>query len=627
MTRGEAAVRASALDGCRGGSQRVDRIPRDVVDAVRERTDIGEVIGRHVSLLRRGRSLVGLCPFHQEKTPSFHVIPDKGIYHCFGCQAGGDVFKFLMTLEGLSFVEAVKELAAAAGITIEEREVSPAERKAITARATAFDVLEAACRFFEAQLWTGPVGAEAREYLLTKRAMTADQVRAARLGWAPGGWTRLIDHLHREGYDPEQIATAGVARPRERGGFYDTLRERVTIPIRDERGRIIGFGGRILEGEGPKYLNTPETALYQKSHVLYGLDVARSAIQRTGRVLVVEGYFDVLSLHQAGFGEAVATCGTALTPEHLEKIRRLARDVVLLMDADEAGLRAAERALPLFVEAQIQPWRLRLTGAKDPDELVRTEGAAAFEAILAAREPLFEWVVQRKLDAYGTSAMSRDRVLADVVPMLQKLRDPHLARQVARRLDLAEDVVLSRVREPASTAPPAEPRPEVWQPQKDVTHLLWLVVHRYAQVADLLTRADPKLLEGHGPVQAVLARLLVGESVAAVAEDQADAAVRRTLHVVVARDLLYSEEEAATALVQVLVRLWRPRYTARMAALREDVDRVATTAQQVDAVRILRDLQRVDRRLTEAIRKGRLDEAIALLHGGARAAEVARSAE
>lgn len=592
------------------------RIPRDIVDAVRDRTDLAEVISRHVTLHRRGRSLVGLCPFHQERTPSFHVIPEKGIYHCFGCQAGGDVFKFLMTLEGLSFVEAVKELATAAGIPIEERELSPAERRALAQRSTTFDVLEAACRFFEAQLWTSPGGAPAREYVLQRRAMTSEHARAARLGWAPGGWTRLVDALHREGFEPEQIAEAGVARPRDRGGFYDTLRERITIPIRDERGRVIAFGGRILEGDGPKYLNTPETKLYQKSHVLYGLDVARAAIQRTGRVLVVEGYFDVLSLHQAGFGEAVATCGTALTAEHLEKLRRTARDVVLLLDADEAGLRAAERSLPLFVEAGIQPWRVNLPGAKDPDEFVRNDGPQAFEAVLAAREPLFEWVAMRKLEAYGTSTMSRERVLGDVVPMLHKLNDPQLTRQVAMRLGLSEETVLVRVREHTPTRAPPEARPELWQPQKDVTHLLWLVVHRYAQVADLLTRADPDLLEGHGPVQPVLARLLVGEPVAGVAEDQADSAVQRTLLAVAAREQLYTEEEAATALVQVLVRLWRPRYTARLSALKAEVNRSSAegdTARHLGGVRRLRDLQRVDRQLADAIKKGRLEEAISLM--------------
>ncbi|MEQ1504370.1 MAG: DNA primase [Myxococcota bacterium] len=614
------------------------RIPREIVDQVRERTDIGEIIGRHVALTRRGRNLVGLCPFHQEKSPSFNVIQDKGIYHCFGCQAGGDVFRFLMTLEGLSFVEAVKELAEPVGITIEERELSPAERKQLRQRASAFDVLEASAAFYEAQLWTGPAGAAGRAYL-ANRAMTDAQARTARLGWAPGGWTRLVDHLHREGYDAEQVAEAGVARLRSQGeGYYDTLRERLVIPIRDERGRVIAFGGRLLEGEGPKYLNTPETRLYEKSHVLYGLDSARLQIQKAGRVLVVEGYFDVLSLHQAGFGEAVATCGTALTPTHLEKLRRLARDVVLVMDADEAGLKAAQRSLPLFVEAQVQPWRIELPGGKDPDECLRVEGAEAFHRALANKEPLLEWVMRRKLEQYGDGAMSRDRLLDEVVPMLARLRDSSLARDVARKIGLAEDDLLRRLRDhgraessraaaaertasgagDAASEDPAPPPEPAWKPTQDIVHLVWLVVHRYDQVADLIARLDPSLLDGHGPIRPAFARLVSGEPVATVIEDSGDPMVQKLLRAIVARDRLYEPEEAAAAVLQIVDRLIRPRWTHRLVQLKHEIER-AETAGQTDrlmaALREKQDLHARERKLDTAVKRGDVDAGVALLAG------------
>lgn len=611
------------------------RIPREIVDEVRERTDIAEVISRHVSLVRRGRNMVGLCPFHQEKSPSFNVIPDKGIYHCFGCQAGGDVFRFLMTLEGLSFIEAVKELAEPIGVTIEERELTHAERKQLRQRATAFDVLEATAAFYEGQLWTGAAGEPARGYL-EKRAMSVDAARAARLGWAPGGWSRLLDHLHREGYDAVQVAEAGVARARDPDradtGFYDTLRERLTIPIRDERGRVVAFGGRLLEGDGPKYINTPETRLYQKSHILYALDAARVQIQKKGRVLVVEGYFDVLSLHQAGFGEAVATCGTALTASHLEKLRRLTRDVVLVMDADEAGLRAAEKSLPLFVDAGVQPWRLDLTAgtgvAKDPDDFVRQNGPEAFTRALEHKEPLFEWVVRRKLDAYGTSTMSRERVLADVLPMLARLRDdPTLASRVAARLGLDETSLLKRVRE-ASLAPVATPTAEVeaesaapvWQPHRDVNHLLWLVVHRYGEVADLMSRADPSLLDEHLPVRPVLARLLSGEPVAAVLPEVVDAGVQKALLAVVSRDGLYGpDDDAVKAMLQILARLARPVRAARIAAAQAEFESAIAAgdspraAVAIRAKKVLQDRQRA---LDEALRRGDVDLALSLLGPG-----------
>ncbi len=602
------------------------RIPREVVDAVRDRTDLVELVSRHVSLARRGRSFVGLCPFHQEKSPSFHVIPDKGIYHCFGCQAGGDAFKFLMTIEGLSFVEAVKELAGPAGIEIAERELTDAERRALKQRATLFDVLEEAAAWYESVLWTRPEGEPGREYL-RKRALTEETQRKARLGYAPEGWTRLVDHLHRQGYSPALVEQAGLAKPRRQGdGRYDVMRERVVIPITDERGRVIAFGGRLLEGEGPKYLNTPETRLYHKSSVLYGLHAARNGIGRAGRALVVEGYFDVLSLAQAGFTETVATCGTALTAEHLERIRRLTRDVVLVLDSDKAGTAAAERTLPLFVEAGIQPWRLDLPGAKDPDELVREEGPEALEKALAAREPLFEWVVQRKLAGYGASAMSRERVLDEVLPMLRQLADPTLVSRVARRLGLHEQVVLSKLREappPRADERPAPPPTGGWKPHVDIVHVLWLLVHRRDEVADLLARANPDLFAAHPLVRPTIARLLAGEPVAAVLEDALDDGLQRTLRAVVAREALYTSEAAPRAVVDILARLYRPLHDGALARLSESTRRAAATADMPalrEATETRKRLLGFDKDLDCAVRAGSLSDALDLLD---RAAAVA----
>ena len=592
-------------------------IPREIVDAVRERTDIGEVVQRHVALKRSGSNLVGLCPFHQEKTPSFNVIVDKGIFHCFGCQTGGDVFKFVMMLEGLSFAEAVRELAEAAGVDMQERELTPAERRALKQRASLFDVLRSAAEFYAARLWTSEEGSAARGYL-ERRDITPETSRHAGLGWAPTGWTRLTDHLHREGFKPELVVEAGLARPRNSGsGVYDTLRERVVIPIRDTRGRIIAFGGRLLEGEGPKYLNTPETRLYAKSRVLYGLDQARNAIQRTGRVLVVEGYFDVLSLHQAGFGETIATCGTALTPDHLQAIRRLTSDVVLLMDADEAGLRAAERALPAFVDAGLQPWRLSLPGAKDPDELVRESGAEALERALSGREPLFEWVVGRKLASYGASAMSRERVLDEVLDLLRKLRDPTLASQVARRLGIQEATVLERLRErpePTNPTTKIEDESRGWRPHRDVVHLLWLLVHRYDQVADVVGRMNAEVLDQHPQVRNVVARLVTGEPVAAI--DDPDAKVMQTLNAIVARDRLYTVEEATPAVVDILVRLARPRWAAALANVSNDVERLERLGDAEalrQHIRRKAELMAQQRQLEQAVAAGDVETTLSIL--------------
>ena len=588
------------------------RIPREVVDEVRERTDIAEVVQRHVALKPRGRNLVGLCPFHQEKTPSFNVIPDKGIFHCFGCQTGGDVFKFVMQLEGLSFGEAVRELAQAAGVEIQERELSPAERQALRQRASLFDVLEAAGKFFEGQLWTHPDGAPARAYL-ERREITQETARAWGLGWAPAG-PRLLDHLKREGFSPQQVAEVGLARESQRGpGYYPFLRDRVIVPIRDVRRRPIAYAGRLLEGDGPKYINTPETRLYAKSKVLYGLDLARGPIQQRSRVLVVEGYFDVLSLHQAGFTEAIATCGTALTADHLALIRRLTRDVVLLMDADEAGLRAAERTLPAFVDNGIQPWRVTLPGAKDPDELVRESGPEALEAALAQREPLFEWVVGRKLDQYGHSAMSRDRVLDEVLDLLRKLQDPTLVSSVSRRLGVQEATVLERLRRaprpPSSDDAPADPGEPSWRPHRDVVHLLWLLVHRYDQVSDIVARIRPGVLDQHPQVRSVVARLVAGEPVASI--EDPDEQVNRTLSAVVARDELYEPESAASAVVDILARLLKPARASRVARITADLDRLER-AGDADGVRTAitekAALIAQQREMDAALERGDLDE-------------------
>lgn len=538
-------------------------IPREVVDAIRDRTDLVEVVQRHVTLARRGNSFVGLCPFHQEKTPSFHVIPQKGIFHCFGCSAGGDCFSFLMRVDGLSFFEAVVELGTAAGIEVETRELTPSEQKELQKRATLFDALEAAAQFYEGLLWTSEEGAAARDYL-ERRALTKETAREARLGWAPAGWTRLIDTLQRRGFAPSLLLEAGLTKVREgrSGDGYDVFRERLVFPIRDDKGRVIGFGGRILHGDGPKYLNGPETRLYQKSRVLYGLYEARGAVQRSDRALVVEGYFDVLALRQAGFAESVANCGTALTAHHLERLRTMTRNVVLILDADEAGSKAAERALPLTIDAGLHPFRLQVPGAKDPDELIREEGPEAFRRALDGREPLVEWFVQRRLSAAASAGgtvggLSRDAVLEELVPVLVKLPDSVISR-VAGQLGIPEVSLRKRLAGAARADGPAAPvAPEDgWRPEKEAVHLLWLLVHRLDKVGDLVGAMDPELFRGYPTeVPLLVARLLAGEPVAAILPDLEDPGVRRTLQAVITRDTLYEVDEAALGCCQILLRL------------------------------------------------------------------------
>lgn len=579
------------------------RIAREIVEAVRDRTDIVEVISRHVQLKKRGDSWTGLCPFHQEKSPSFHVVPKKAMYHCFGCQASGDAFKFLQEISGLSFVEAVKELAGPAGVTIEERELTQAERESLNARRTLYDVMEEACLFFQAQLMTAPDAAVARDYLFLKRGMTQDTVTSARLGWAPDGWSRLLDHLHQKGFRPDMLLEAGLAKKRERGdGFYDTFRARVIVPIRDDRQRVIAFGGRILEGDGPKYINSPENKLYKKHDVLYGLESARRAIGQKDRIILVEGYFDVLSMHQAGFMEAVATCGTALTKEHIAKIRPLTLNAVVLTDADEAGMKAAERTLPMFGEVGIQAWRLQIPGAKDPDELIREEGPEAMTRALTQMKPMLTWVTERKLESYGFGAAARERARNELAELLHGL-SPAQVSEVAPilRLDERELLIWAKAFKPPQPVAPAEPgAPEPprmqWRPTRDLVHLLWLVIHRYDQIADLAVRIHETLLTDHEPILPTFARLVHGEPVAAVLDDCVDPDVRRALSQIVARTDLYTIDEATHAFAQVVARLARDRIESDHARTQSAAQAASSEGRAADARAFITALQALQAR-------------------------------
>lgn len=568
------------------------QIPRDIVDAIRDRTDIVPVVERHVRLERRGNSYVGLCPFHQEKSPSFNVVPQKQMYYCFGCRKGGDVFRFLMEVEGLSFAEAVRELAQGAGVVIPERELSEADRRRLRERATLFEVLEAACGFYESVLWTRPEGAPGRDYL-ARRGMDEATIRAARLGYAPPGWQTTSDTLRRQGFPEALIARAGLTRANQSGRAYDLLRERVVFPIRDDRSRVIAFGGRILEGDGPKYLNTPETELYEKSKTLYGIETARPAIGSTGRAIVVEGYFDVLSMQQAGFKETVATCGTALTADHLERLRKLAKDLYVVLDADAAGSRAADGIVRAAVDTGLATWRVQVPGAKDPDELVRTEGPDAMKAALDAREPLVDWVIDWRIDQRGDGAQTRQQIVDELVPVLAGLPETVISR-AASRMRVPEDVLLGKIAafkrkpRPAEPAPDAgEPAVPTWTPRKEVVHLVWLLVHRRDRVGDLVDKLRPEWIDPHPALRRAMGRLIVGEPVAAVQASTEDPMVANLLARVATRAELYADETSRVAFAEIVETMLSARRQAQMDHLANTLEKLARTdpAAVADAVR------------------------------------------
>ena len=398
--------------------------PPGFLDELRNRIPLASLVGRQVRLIRRGRELAGLCPFHHEKTPSFYVVEDKGFFHCFGCGAHGDAVGYLMRAENLDFIEAIERLASEAGLAVPQQ--TPQERERAQRQKTQLEALAAAANFYEARLWA-PAGARARDYLAA-RGLDEETIRRFRLGWASDDRQALRRAL--SGEFPEALLhEAGLVRQPEGGGDpYDYFRGRVLFPIGDRAGRVIAFGGRTMGDDQPKYLNSPDTPLFEKGRVLYAWAAARANVGRDTDtdtdalpLIVVEGYMDVIALHRAGFGTAVAPLGTALTEAHLHELWRLSPEPVLCFDGDNAGqramIRALHRALPL-----LQPGRsLRFAGlpsGEDPDSLIRTGGKPAFAEILAAARPLSEMLWQSELAARPIDTPERRadlerRVMAD----------------------------------------------------------------------------------------------------------------------------------------------------------------------------------------------------------------------
>jgi len=370
--------------------------PPRFLDELRQRLSLAEIVGRRVKLIRRGREFTGLCPFHNEKTPSFSVVEDKGFYHCFGCGAHGDVIGFTMQTENLSFPEAVAQLAQRAGLEVpqETRE----ERERAERQATLQTAVDAACAFFEKTLH-GPDGRAARAYL-EQRGLDDATIRRFRLGFAPDGRDKLKRAVMTGAMPEALLLEAGLLRKPEGGGeSYDYFRNRVIFPIGDRRGRIIAFGGRVMDDGQPKYLNSPETPLFQKGRNLYGWALARVAAAKDPSAIVVEGYMDVIALHRAGFTTAVAPLGTALTEAQIEELWRMAPEPVLCFDGDSAGQRAAARALARALPILKPGMSLRfaiLPPAEDPDSLILHHGASAMRELLDRAQPLAEvlWKIE-----------------------------------------------------------------------------------------------------------------------------------------------------------------------------------------------------------------------------------------
>lgn len=355
------------------------RVDDGVKREILARADIGEVIGSYVSLRKRGNDLVGLCPFHGENSPSFHVHPDRGFFKCFGCGVGGDVFTFLQKHDNLGFVDALRVLGKRYGVALEEED--PRAARVRSEREAIYHANDVARAWFHRMLLDERAGAEARAYC-EGRGITRETIATFQLGFAPDGWDGLVTELRRNDVDLALAVKAGLLKPSQRGGFYDFYRGRLMIPTFATTGETIAFGGRALGDAEPKYLNTSTTPVYTKGRYLYALNVARRAAAKEDAVIVVEGYLDCIALHQAGFGNAVAALGTAFTPEQAREIRKVATRALLCYDADAAGTEAALKSIDVLAAENVGAWAVRIPEGKDPDEFVRRNGADAFRALL-----------------------------------------------------------------------------------------------------------------------------------------------------------------------------------------------------------------------------------------------------
>lgn len=408
------------------------RIPDDILQKIRDHTDVVELVGRTVTLKRAGRNYKGLCPFHDEKSASFNVNPDRGSFYCFGCQEGGDVFSFLMKTENLTFAESARSLAQAAGIEVPETGASRVESGLSEKIYRANDALLARYR----EELTKP-GCPGMSYL-TKRGIDADTIERFQIGWAPDAWDTAVGTLRAAKIPAEIGEQAGLLSRRERGGHYDRMRGRVLFPIQDVRGRVIGFGGRaVSEGQEPKYLNTPETPVFKKREAFYGFPMALDPIRRMEMAVVCEGYFDQVALTRAGVGAAVATCGTALTAEHARQLRRRTQRVVLLFDGDAAGERAMLRALEVLLPAGLRVHAAQLSAGDDPDSLLSREGPDALRRLVEESPAALDVAIASAVAVGVSTPEQQADAVASVAPILSLVVSPIERAGYADRLALA----------------------------------------------------------------------------------------------------------------------------------------------------------------------------------------------
>lgn len=438
----------------REGAFLAHSIPEETIRRIKNTANIVDIVSEHVVLKKAGRNFLGLCPFHAEKTPSFTVSPEKQIFYCFGCHTGGNLFSFIMQREGLSFPDAVRMMAGKYGIEVPAQNMSIAQKEQLSEKDRLYRVNEAAMLYFQRTLNDPHTGQKAMSYLLG-RGMTRKIIDGHHLGYAPDRWDGLSRYFQEKKAPADLIVKSGLVIPRKDGsGYYDRFRDRVIFPILNLSQQVIGFGGRVMSNELPKYLNSPETPIYNKRRGLYGINVANRAARTQGKVFVVEGYFDVLAMHLYGIEHSVATLGTALTPEHVQLLKGMigpSGQVILVYDSDQAGIKAAQRSVAVFEEGYLDARILVLPKGHDPDTFLREFGPDDFAKAADGALGMIPFIIETAIAAHGLSLEGKIKVVGEVQGSLAAVQDP-VARSLyvktlAEKLNIDERAILEKIRE------------------------------------------------------------------------------------------------------------------------------------------------------------------------------------
>jgi len=561
----------------------VERFPEGFVDDVKTQADILQVVQDYVPLRKAGTSYKGLCPFHTEKTPSFHVSPDKGFFHCFGCGTGGDVVKFVELQDKLSFPEAVRQLAQRFGLQVPESDDSEADASARARNEALLTIHEAATAFFQDQL-RSPPGARARA-ALAERDVWPETIDRLALGYAPPERERLKHHLLERGHPLELLVTSGLIVPRDGGHVVDRFRNRLMIPIYRDGGSVIAFGGRALErGQQPKYVNSPETPLYTKGRTLYGLHLTKTAIRRLGYAVMVEGYFDFAQALQAGVEPVVATCGTAVTDPHVRGLRRFTTKVILSFDPDDAGAGASARSGELLLAAGFQVNVAVLAEEEDPDTSIRRHGGEHYVAQLKHSQSYLDYVLDRAAARHDLNRPAERRLLLnEMLSVAAKIPEAATRDQFADRLAhkarILEDVVRTEIRRAAVSrqttiqTPGGHDNARVTPAERG---LIWATMREPALAQSVLVGMEPEDFEGLTTTGILrVARTLAewpADTVAATLlerVDELDAALVRRI----------ANEPAAPADVEdSAVKLRLLRYERERATIQDEIARYQSTA-------------------------------------------------